>query len=97
MPYRRPHTLKSTLQRLLWLCVWAGLLLAWFAAPAAAATYTVTTQSPVPITQADPSAVSNTIPSVGYDKDGIPGVDDIFVGTDKVYKVMAGTSQIWLG
>ena len=42
MPYRRPHTLKSTLQRLLWLCVWAGLLLAWFAAPAAAATYTVT-------------------------------------------------------
>ena len=31
------------------------------------------------------------------DKDGIPGVDDIFVGTDKVYKVMAGTNQIWLG
>ena len=30
-------------------------------------------------------------------KDGIPGVDDIFVGDDKVYKVMAGTSQIWLG
>ena len=63
----------------------------------ATATYTVTTQSPVPIKQADPSAVSNTIPFVGYDKDGIPGVDDIFVGTDKVYKVMAGTSQIWLG
>ena len=63
----------------------------------ATATYTVTTQSPVPITQADPSAVSNTIPFVGYDKDGIPGVDDIFVGTDKVYKVMAGTNQIWLG
>ncbi|NLB14370.1 MAG: hypothetical protein GX826_10195, partial [Gammaproteobacteria bacterium] len=42
MPYRRPHTLESTLQRLLWLCVWAGLLLTWFAAPAAAATYTVT-------------------------------------------------------
>lgn len=63
----------------------------------ATATYTVTTRSPVPITQADPSAVSNTIPFVGYDKDGIPGVDDIFVGTDKVYKVMAGTSQIWLG
>ena len=63
----------------------------------ATATYTVTTQSPIPITQADPSAVSNTIPFVGYDKDGIPGVDDIFVGTDKVYKVMAGTNQIWLG
>lgn len=42
MPYRRPHTLESTLQRLLWLCVWAGLLLTWFATPAAAATYTVT-------------------------------------------------------
>ena len=63
----------------------------------ATATYTVTTRSPVPITQADLSAVSNTIPFVGYDKDGIPGVDDIFVGTDKVYKVMAGTNQIWLG
>ena len=63
----------------------------------ATATYTVETLTPTPSVASARSAVSNTIPFVGYDKDGIPGVDDIFVGTDKVYKVMAGTNQIWLG
>ena len=63
----------------------------------ATATYTVETWTPTPSVASARSAVSNTIPFVGYDKDGIPGVDDIFVGTDKVYKVMAGTNQIWLG
>ena len=63
----------------------------------ATSTYTVETWTPTPSVASARSAVSNTIPFVGYDKDGIPGVDDIFVGDDKVYKVMAGTSQIWLG
>ena len=63
----------------------------------ATATYTVETWTPAPSVASARSAVSNTIPFVGYDKDGIPGVDDIFVGTDKVYKVMAGTNKIWLG
>ena len=45
----------------------------------------------------DASAASPLVPSVAYDKDRIPGIDAIRVWDVKVFRVMAGAEQIWLG
>ena len=45
----------------------------------------------------DASAASPLVPSIAYDKDRIPGIDAIRVGDVKVFRVMAGAEQIWLG
>ena len=61
------------------------------------ATYTVQTEALAGGAISDSSPASPLVPSVAYDKDRIPGIDAIRVGGDKVFRVMAGTEQIWLG
>ena len=55
------------------------------------------TRTPTPVLASAVSVASNTVPTTAFDKDGIPGIDEIYAGTTKVFRVMAGDQQIWLG
>ena len=61
------------------------------------ASYVVVTDSPAPVVSSVQSTPSGTVPTVSFVKENIPGIDQIYAGTTKVFRVMAGTSQIWLG
>ena len=61
------------------------------------ASYAVVTDTPAPVASSVQSAPSGTVPTVSFVKENVPGIDKIFVGTTKVFRVMAGTNQIWLG
>ena len=61
------------------------------------AQYRVVTRTPAPVKVSAVSAASNTVPTTAFEKDRIPGIDQIYAGTDKVFRVMAGDQQIWLG
>lgn len=61
------------------------------------ASYAVVTDTPAPVASSAQSASSGTVPTVSFVKENIPGIDKIFVGTTKVFRVMAGDQQIWLG
>ena len=63
---------------------------------AAYARYRVVTLNPTG-TPADPSEPSATVPTAATDKDRLPGIDKIFAGDIKVFRVLSGTEQIWLG
>ena len=61
------------------------------------ASYAVVTDTPAPVASSVQSAPSGTVPTVSFVKENIPGIDQIYAGTTKVFRVMAGTNQIWLG
>ena len=61
------------------------------------AQYRVVTRTPDPVKASAESAASNTVPTTAFEKDRIPGIDQIYAGTTKVFRVMAGDQQIWLG
>ena len=63
---------------------------------AAYARYRVVTLNPTG-TPADPSEPSATVSTAATDKDRLPGIDKIFAGDIKVFRVLSGTEQIWLG
>lgn len=61
------------------------------------AQYRVVTRTLAPAVPSDASAASASVPATGYEKDRIPGIDNIYLGTEKVFRVMANNQQIWLG
>ena len=64
--------------------------------PASQTEYRVSARTPAPV-RSSATTTSNTIPPVGFGKEKIPGIVDIFLGSTKVYRVMANDTQIWLG
>ena len=61
------------------------------------ASYMVVTKTPSPVNTSGASAPSPTVPTTAFEKDKIPGIEQIFAGPTKVFRVMAGDQQIWLG
>ena len=61
------------------------------------ARYRVVTRTPAPVKASAESAASNTVPTTAFEKGRIPGIDQIYAGATKVFRVMAGDQQIWLG
>lgn len=64
--------------------------------PASPTEYRVSARTPAPV-RSSATTTSNALPPVGFDKEKIPGIVDIFLGSTKVYRVMANDTQIWLG
>ena len=61
------------------------------------ARYRVVTRTPNPVQASTESAASNTVPTTAFEKDRIPGIELILIGTVKVFRVMSNNQQIWLG
>lgn len=61
------------------------------------ATYRVKTVSLAPAVTSAASASSASVPSVETMKWRVPGIQDIYAGTTKVFKVMCDNQQVWLG
>ena len=61
------------------------------------AIYRVKTVSLAPAVPSAASASSASVPSVETMKWRVPGIQDIYAGTTKVFKVMCDNQQIWLG
>ena len=61
------------------------------------ARYRVVTRTPSPVEASAESAASGTVPTTAFEKDRIPGIELILIGTVKVFRVMSNNQQIWLG
>ena len=59
--------------------------------------YRVRVNTPNPSVTSAFSASSAVVVPVESDKRGLPGINKIYSGTTEVFRVLAGTKQIWLG